>query len=144
MILSRENEALITSSFVVVFPACFGVCFVSQISPIFHFVCFLFKLKWLADQFLRFFSNTGAVAGVFSVHGLVGLALITNGIQRRCARKFDERTSRSDPRSCFRRTRPTWWPNRIWMLRMSIKAVLLGVVALPWLHLLVRRGGVNE
>ncbi|KIM49907.1 hypothetical protein M413DRAFT_22017 [Hebeloma cylindrosporum] len=41
-----------------------------------------------------FFSNTGAVAGVFSVVGLVGLALvialITNGIRRRRARKFDK------------------------------------------------------
>jgi len=43
---------------------------------------------------IRFFSNTGAVAGVFSVVGLIGLALIialiTNGIRRRRARKFDK------------------------------------------------------
>ncbi|KJA20340.1 hypothetical protein HYPSUDRAFT_817144 [Hypholoma sublateritium FD-334 SS-4] len=43
--------------------------------------------------FCRFFANTGAVAGVFSVAGLIvlaiAIALITNGIRRRRARKFD-------------------------------------------------------
>ncbi|KAF8162612.1 hypothetical protein B0H34DRAFT_286215 [Crassisporium funariophilum] len=42
----------------------------------------------------RFFQNTGAVAGVFSVVGLIALAVIiafiTNTIRRRRARKFDK------------------------------------------------------
>ncbi|KAF8179624.1 hypothetical protein BJ912DRAFT_1045103 [Pholiota molesta] len=41
----------------------------------------------------RFFANTGAVAGVFSVAGLIllalAIALITNSIRRRRAKKFD-------------------------------------------------------
>ncbi|TFK35422.1 hypothetical protein BDQ12DRAFT_668516 [Crucibulum laeve] len=47
------------------------------------------------DPFLHaFFQNTGAVAGVFTVVGLIVLAvviaLITNGIRRRRAKKFDD------------------------------------------------------
>ncbi|PPQ73291.1 hypothetical protein CVT24_012314 [Panaeolus cyanescens] len=41
----------------------------------------------------RFFENKGAVAGVFTVVGLIGLALlvalVTNAVRRRRARKFD-------------------------------------------------------
>ncbi|KAF8963761.1 hypothetical protein BDZ97DRAFT_1758371 [Flammula alnicola] len=43
---------------------------------------------------IPFFANTGAVAGVFTVVGLIVLvviiALVTNGIRRRRARKFDQ------------------------------------------------------
>ncbi|KAF5317994.1 hypothetical protein D9619_012059 [Psilocybe cf. subviscida] len=46
------------------------------------------------DGWRWFFDNTGAVAGVFSVVGLIGLAiiiaLIANTIRRRRARKFDK------------------------------------------------------
>ena len=52
-------------------------------------------------KFYRFFSNKGAVAGVFTVVGLVALALIialaTNVIRRRRAKKFDEGGRYIDP-----------------------------------------------